>query len=366
MAHLPTDDAVLPVVPVIDVRDGGPVAHARDRAPNVAAVLDACLGWVPAGRLLARLGDPIVRRWMRRSGSRYVGDIDRIAGLSLRPGVWLLHGAYLFGCTAVIDDGPDGPRLRRTLDWPFPGLGRLVEVALQSGPAGDYVNVTWPGFAGVLTGLAPGRFAAAINQAPMRRTTDVAWLRWIDYALNPLRALLRSGREPPEHLLRRVFETCATFEAACELLRTAPVARPVLFTLVGAKPGEQVEIEREETTARMWAGEAVVANVWREERPGWEARVCGTGGPVENNRRRLAAMAIWIGRTQEPFAWAQPPITNHFTRLTVEMSVADATVRVAGWEADNRGVATPVTRMLNLGRDAIASASPNGAPRAVA
>ena len=77
-----------------------------------------------------------------------------------RPGIWLLHGAYLFGCTALADETADGPRLRRTLDWPFPGLGRLVEVVRRRGEAGEYLNVTWPGFVGVLTAVAPGRFAA--------------------------------------------------------------------------------------------------------------------------------------------------------------------------------------------------------------
>jgi hypothetical protein len=90
-------------------------------------VRDACLGWLPFGGLLARLGDPIVKRWMQRI-SPYAGEIDAIARTVNRPGIWLLHGAYLFGCTALADETETGPRLRRTLDWPFPGLGRLVVV----------------------------------------------------------------------------------------------------------------------------------------------------------------------------------------------------------------------------------------------
>jgi hypothetical protein len=31
------------------------------------AVCDACVGWLPLGGLLARLGDAIVRHWMRRA-----------------------------------------------------------------------------------------------------------------------------------------------------------------------------------------------------------------------------------------------------------------------------------------------------------
>ncbi|HKU97602.1 MAG TPA: hypothetical protein VJR58_20095 [Vineibacter sp.] len=335
-------------LPVIDVRDGGPPLHASRRVAQAEAVRDACLGWLPAGRGLAHLGDPLVRWWLRRSGSPYIDDIAAIAQAVPGRGIWFLHGAYLFGCTTLADEGHEGPRLRRTLDWPFPGLGRLVEVARQAGPAGDYLNVTWPGFAGVLTAMAPGRFAAAINQAPMRRRTGKPWLRWLDYAINPLRALARRGRMPPEHLLRRVFETCATFDAARDLLQTVPVARPVLFTLTGVNPGEQVVIEREETSARVLRGSAVVANAWRDERPGWEPRVCGTGAPVENNRKRRAAFKVWLGRDDGPLCWAQPPITNSFTRLAVEMCAARETMRVAGWEADARGGAVRVTDVLAL------------------
>ncbi|HYD06429.1 MAG TPA: hypothetical protein VEC60_11930, partial [Reyranella sp.] len=199
------------------------------RVEQALAVRDACLGWLPFGGLLARLGDPVVKRWMRRTP--YAGEIDAVARAVGRPGIWLLHGAYLFGCTALADETAAGPRLRRTLDWPFPGLGRLVEVARRRSAAGEYLNVTWPGFVGVLTAVAPGRFAASINQAPMRTRTVL----WLDYALNAL-AGLRATAMPPEHLLRQVFDTCASFEEARKVLETAPVARPVLFLLVGCRP----------------------------------------------------------------------------------------------------------------------------------
>lgn len=36
--------------------------------------------------------------------------------------IWTLHGAYVFGCTAMADEQGDAPRLRRTLDWPLQGI----------------------------------------------------------------------------------------------------------------------------------------------------------------------------------------------------------------------------------------------------
>lgn len=333
----------LAAVPLFDARDGGPVAHARDRVERALAVRDICLGWVPAGGALARIGDPIVRRWMRRSASPYASEIAEIqVGLG-RSGAWTLHGAYLFGCTALADEGAGGPRLRRTLDWPFPGLGRLAEVVRQRGPAGDFLNVTWPGFVGVLTATAAGRFAAAINQAPMPRRTSVDALRWTDYARNALRPLRSSRTWPPEHLLRHVFETCASFAEARALLEQAPLARPVLFTLVGVKPGECVVIEREETMFRTRIADGAIANAWCEPRDGWEPRVCGVGRPVENNARRIAALSTWSRRETPGFEWVVPPVLNSFTRLSVDMSPRDGALRVMGWEPDGAGGATPVS-----------------------
>jgi hypothetical protein len=323
-------------VPIVDLREGGPPAHAAQRREQALALRAACLGWLPCGGLLAWLADPLARWWLRRSGSPLVAEIEAIAGILGRPGVWLLHGAYAFGCTALADEGPDGPVLRRTLDWPFPGLGRLVEVVRQRGPAGDFLNVTWPGFAGVLTAVAPGRFAASINQAPMRWRTKAGWLLWVDYALNALQAFCSSGRPPPEHALRIAFETCATFDEACRFLEATPVARPVLFLVTGCTPGERLLIERDGEQARLYADRTVVANAWCEQSDGWRPRVCGEGTPVENNRRRVAAIARFEGLHPPHLEWATLPVANAFTRLAIEMCATNGRLVVAGWEADGR------------------------------
>ncbi len=333
----------LAMVPLFDARDGGPAAHARARAAQVLAVRDACLGWFPAGGALARAGDPLVRRWMCRSASPYARDIADIQAQLGRSGAWTLHGAYLFGCTALADEGAAGPRLRRTLDWPFAGLGRLAETVWQRGPAGDFLNVTWPGFVGVLTAMAPGRFAASINQAPMSRRTSAELLRWTDYARNAMRPLLSVGTWPPEHLLRHAFETCATFDEARTLLERAPLARPVLFALVGVNAGERVVIEREETAFRTRVADGAIANAWQVSRDRWEPRVCGVGRPDENNIRRIATLSAWSGRDTPSFEWVEPPVRNAFTRLSVDMVPVTGTLRVMGWEPDGQGSAIPVS-----------------------
>jgi hypothetical protein len=334
-------------VMVSDVREGGAPAHARQRREQALTLRAACLDWLPCGGLLARLADPPARWWLRRSGSPFVDEIAAIARTLGRPGVWLLHGAYAFGCTALAEDSPDGPVLRRTLDWPFPGLGRLVEVTRQRGAAGEFLNVTWPGFAGVLTAVAPGRFAASINQAPMRRRTTVGWLLWLDYALNALDAFFAGGRPPPEHVLRQAFEACASFDEARCLLETAPVARPVLFLLIGCAMGERVLIERNGSEARLYREDTVVANAWRDRSHGWRPRACGEGTPVENNRRRVATMFACAGAHADRLRWAVPPVVNACTRLSVEMCAASGRLIVAGWEADGSSAAlvTAVTEV---------------------
>lgn len=337
-----------PGVPFVDVGERAAAAHAERRIAQALAVRDACLGWLPLGGLLAWIGDPLVRAWMKRSGSPYVDEIAAVGRTLKRPGVWLLHGAYLFGCTALADDSPEGPRLRRTLDWAFPGLGRLVEVVRHAGPAGSYHNVTWPGFVGVLTANAPGRFAAAINQAPMRRRNQVAWLLWLDYVLNAIGALFQAGRPPPEHVLRRAFETCSTFDEACRLLQTAPVARPVLFTVVGCAPGQHVVIERDASGARLYRDDSVVANAWRQETPGWRARSSNGDDPVANNRERRSALSKWRGRDDCTFAWVTAPVLNKDTRLTVDMCPASGRLAVMGWEPDGNGMVEPVTKRTEI------------------
>src|SRR3954449_616036 len=216
----------LPAIPFRDLRAGGAVGHAIEAPDRARALRDDCLAWFPrSARHLVPALDAATRRWLRRSASPYLPEIEAIAQTLKFPGIWFLNGSYQWGCTALARDD-DAPWLVRTLDWPFPGLGKQVEVARMAGSAGEFYSVTWPGFVGVLTAMAPGRFAAAINQAPMWRRTRHPWLRPFDMLANaaatwPLRHM------PPDQLLREVFETAPDFSSARQRLETTPIARPV-------------------------------------------------------------------------------------------------------------------------------------------
>ncbi len=197
----------LPSIPVVDVREGGAVRHAREARARARGLRDTCVAWLPApARLMLPLLDRVARRWLTRSQSPYVHEVGAVAATLAFPGIWFLNNSYQWSCTAQGREEDGVPWLARTLDWPFHGLGRYVEIARTEGAAGEFFNVTWPGYVGVLTALAPGRFGASINQAPMRRRTHLRFLRPFDLAANGFSTLLRQRSIPTDQLLRLVFE----------------------------------------------------------------------------------------------------------------------------------------------------------------
>ena len=266
-------NAVLPPIPLVDIRDGGPPRHALENAAKARALRDSCLDSLPrAAHPLVPSFDRISQRWLARSRSPYVGEIATIAaGLDVS-GVWMLNASYQWGCTARACQEHGEPWLIRTLDWPFKGLGRHTEIARMRGAGGDFFSVTWPGYIGVLTAMAPRRFAASLNQAPMWRRTRHRWLRPFDHAINMLRV---SGVPciAPDQLLRRAFDECRDFASARHLLEVTPVARPAIYTLVGCAPDEGCVIERTETEFLTRFGGTCAANDWEPCRPGWEGRI---------------------------------------------------------------------------------------------
>jgi hypothetical protein len=204
--------------------------------------------------------------------------------------------------------------------------------------------VTWPGAVGTLTGVAPGRFAAAINQAPLFRRTRANLLRPMDYARNLARTLARERGMPPLHLLRQVFETARGFDEALEKLRTTELARPVLLTLVGCDPDEIAVIERRERGATVHRGCGSVANDWREADPHWEPRPCALVERRLDSAVRRATIEKADGSC-DSFGWVVPPVRNWNTRLAVEMNAGEGWLRVLGFEPVGND-AEPATRLF--------------------
>ena len=215
-----------------------------------------------AGRTYTPLGvrvaDGLSRVWAGFGSSPYaaaVMEVDRRMGAR---GAFLLNHSYEWGCTAgAAEDGIlGGVTLMRTLDWPFDGLGRALVVTRWDGGAGAYSSVTWPGVVGVLTGLAPGRFAVAINQPPL----PGGFGRMVGWPLARVQVAL-SRALSPTHLLRLVFDTCRDFGEAVGVLRRTPLCIPAIFTVAGPGAGEAVVIERT-AGAAFECEEAVAGNHW--------------------------------------------------------------------------------------------------------
>lgn len=321
-------EAGLVEVPLFDV--AAPAAEAlMALAPDRLAML------IAGGRRhyttpVLALGDRASLAWLRRSHNPYRAEIEAVSWRLGEPGAALLNMSYEWSCTAGIASDPDGRgmRLRRTLDWPLAGLGRTVVVARQRGDAGEYCSVTWPGYVGVLTGMAPGRFAAAINQPPLRKIIRLLPLDW----MIARRRLWQSRELPPSHLLRRVFDACRSFAEAKRMLIKTPLCAPTFYSLVGVQPGEGCIIERTETAAAVRGAPCVVANHWTGFASSGHDR--GYDSPA-----RHAAMLAAAEGDRDDFAWLRPPILNPTTRLAVIANPATGLLRLQGWEKNGQATA---------------------------
>ena len=343
----------LPSVPVVDAREGGTLRHARESGGRARLLRDSCVGWLPAAtHPLLPVLDGVARRWLTRSRSPYVDEVRAIATMLGFPGIWFLNGSYQWSCTALAREDDGLPWLARTLDWPFPGLGQFVELVRMRGPAGEFINVTWPGYVGTLTALAPGRFGAAINQGPMRRRTQSRLLRVYDLAANAMGTLLHERAIPPDQLLRCVFEQAHDYAEAKRMLETTPVARPVIYTLAGCQPGERCVIERTESGFNTRTDDQGAANDWLESSPQWEGRIGASKvftssfeDAAQASRARRQGLALWSGSfARDSFGWVAPPVLNPYTRIAVEMCPARGIVRAVGYERHaGEELARPVT-----------------------
>jgi hypothetical protein len=185
----------------------------------------------------------------------------------------------------------------------------------------------------VLTGSAPGRFAAAINQPPLPLP---GWGRAAGWLAARLR-VNRSAALPPSHLLRLAFDTCRSFTEAVALIRSTPICLPAIFTLAGPELGEAIVIERTET-AGFEPVPAAAANHWAAT-PGPPGRPRNASSP----ERRQAMAALLASGQDWSLAWLQPPILQPDTRVAVMANPRTGRLLVQGWEKTG-----PATSVLDL------------------
>lgn len=319
---------MLPELPFIDIRDTSPVMLAEQEKARAVALLDAGkdlygLFTRAASRMAFPLGDRIARHWLEKTDNPYREEIEAMAEAIGHRGIHALNLSYEWGCTCGVFETSGAPRLVRVLDWPFPGLGEHAVLAHQKGSGGEYYNVTWPGMSGVFQAMAPGRFAVALNQAPMRRYATGMVLDWVR---NRAR-MLRQNSLPPAHLLRQVCEEAQSYEEAKQRLAETPISLPVIYILSGMKLGEGCVIERTESeyAIRELApqGRVMAANHFATDLNGigmgWMPRSLCAG---ESHGRAKAMEALEMIPTAKDLSWFRAPIANSFSRLVM---VAEAT-----------------------------------------
>jgi hypothetical protein len=330
----------LPPVPFIDVGVGGPLKLLEIERARAAALI--AISRRSYSGFAMKIGDAISKRWLERSANPYRRQILAIGSALGMPGAALLNMSFEWTCTSGAAPSPDGMgnRMLRVLDWRLAGLGANLVVAREEAPAGAFYNVTWPGAVAVLTAMAPGRFSAAINQAPMRQYGLGLLGNW---AVNRAK-VWRSAALPPAHLLRQVFETATSYAEAKRMLVETKLCLPVLFTLSGVRPEEGCVIERTETDAIIHDSACAVANAWCS--PHLSGRVRG-----HDNIERRALMEQIQTETLSGFDWMVPPILNRFTRVAVQANAARGTLSVLGYEEQ-----APATAEFHLSHADLAAA----------
>lgn len=331
-------NADLPIIPVVDL---GPrsLDHLAAMAPDKVIRLAEAGRALTSGPVLAMM-DQRSKAWLARNVTPYKAEIDRIAAMPGISGIRALNLSTEWACSSMVH----GSRLMRVLDWPLNGLGAELTVVRHEAPAGAWWQATWPGFVGVLTGMAPGRFAAAYNQPPIRRSTGLWPLDWL---LERLRVQRRTAI-PPTHLLRQVFEKAENFDEAAEMLRATPLAMPALFSLAGAD-GRSVIIERLETRARLRPGPAAITNHWPAlpgSPAGWpQGWPRGIDSP--GRFRDACQHADGLATLADGFDWLRYPILNKLSRLAVMTDCLAGTLVVVGLERAGNS-ALPATQILRL------------------
>ena len=295
-----------------------------------------------ASRLLLPSADRLARKWLINSHNPYLDEIKKCSQILGVPGVYALNLSYEWGCSTGVFQNKQSTDMLRVLDWPFPGLGKGLFVLHQSAHAGEFYNVSWPCVSGVFQAMAPGRFSAAINQAPMRRHNLSLPGDW----LVNRKIMFKQFALPPAHLLRQVFETATNYEQAKSMLIETHICMPVMYILSGVKPGQACIIERLENKGMVRElsdnPQVSVTNHFQTNLAsigkGWRSRAVDSQARAEQ-----IADIVPTERSLESFTDIAYPVINPLTRLCMLANAKNSMLIVQGWERDG-----PKTQVFSL------------------
>ncbi len=337
--------AALPEIPFIDIREKSPidiVKEYKDRCKKLVKSNQATFGFIAKilSYFILPVTDFFAGRWLKKSKNPYRDEIAKLQKASAKTGVKTLNLSYEWGCTSGVYSDGTAAKLTRVLDWPCPALGETIVVAHQKGAAGEYHNITWPGVSGIFNAVAKGRFAAALNQAPMRLHNNGVLLSWLRNRIK----FYKSNALPPAHLLRKVFDEAKSYDEAKKILVETPIALPVLFTLSGTNPGEGCVIERLENQAvvrELQGGIVTTTNHFESNfngiGSGWLPRA------EDSCARSDASKALPHADVDDKFSWYKAPVANEYSRLAMVANAATGELQVMGTLG-----AKPVTQVFKI------------------
>jgi hypothetical protein len=315
-------------IPFIDIRGSSPTQLLElyaNKAQNLVEASKNTFGLASklASHLALPIADQLARAWLHKTQNPYRNEIELYTKILPIKGLLALNLSYEWGCTSGAYKNDGRVTLLRVLDWPFPALGSNIVVAHQRGSAGDFYNITWPGVSGIFQAITPGRFAAALNQAPMRRYKTGIVIDWIR---NRAR-FNKSSSLPPAHLLRKAFETANSYEEAKAILSQHSVSIPVIYTLSGTQEQEGCVIERLEDSfsiRELSKCDNVCATNHFESSfngigHGWLPRA------MDSHGRASSAKLIDSKDLTDDFLWFAPQIVSHLSRLVMTADASSGT-----------------------------------------
>lgn len=332
-------------IPIIDIRNGSPADLLESHSDKAIKLVEASKNTFGIASRVASyvalpIGDRLSKKWLEKTKNPYLSEIDQYSKLLGIMGIYALNMCYEWGCTSGVYSGKQNSALIRVLDWPFPALGENIVIAHQTGTAGDFYNVTWLGVSGIFQATAPGRFSAALNQAPMRRYKTGILIDWV----RNRGMVYKNNGLPPAHLLRKVFETAKNYQEAKKFLTEEPVSIPVIFTLSGLSANEGCVIERLEDKASVREINNVnvcAANHFESELNGighgWLPRA------VDSHGRSRTATSLHHSDLGTGFKWFRSPVANPLSRLVMQADASSGEFSVMGTDGIN-----PVTEIFTL------------------
>ena len=224
----------LATIPVTSICAGGLLDYTIAAGVRARALRDACVAWMPApSRMMLPVIDALTRKWLLRSHSPYLAEVAAIAGAIDVPASGFSTAATSGAARRLRANRTARRGLRARSTGRFPGSAATSRVARMRGKAGDFDNVTWPGYVGHAYGLRARTFRG-LDQSGADVAADADARGCGPTILQPMRS--RPGgsiSSRPTICCVRCSRPARASPRRAQRLETTPIARPVIYTLVG-------------------------------------------------------------------------------------------------------------------------------------